>query len=201
MLGEDGVMKFVPPAKILIASDIFGMTEAFLRLARSLGPEPVPLCAHEDQALSFESEAEAYERFMQTGGIDAYVRRLRAALAADPAITALVGFSAGATAGWIACGSVEAHRLGAAVLFYGSRIRDHAALQPACPVRLIFAEYEAGFDPGPLVQGLAARGIPAELVQGAGHGFMNELSAKYSPLLHRRFLGELRRLMAAPGQG
>ena len=194
-------MKFVPPAKILIASDIFGMTEAFLRLARSLGPEPVPLCAHEDQALSFESEAEAYERFMQTGGIDAYVRRMRAVLAADPAITALVGFSAGATAGWIICGSVEAHRLGTAVLFYGSRIRDHAALRPACPVRLIFAEHEVGFDPGPLVQSLATRGIPAELVRGAGHGFMNELSTKYSPQLYRHFLGELRRHMAASDQG
>lgn len=194
-------MKFVPPAKILIASDIFGMTEAFLRLARSLGPEPVPLCAHEDQALSFESEAEAYERFMQTGGIDAYVRRMCAVLAADPAITALVGFSAGATAGWIICGSVEAPRVGTAVLFYGSRIRDHAALRPACPVRLIFAEHEVGFDPGPLVQSLATRGIPAELVRGAGHGFMNELSTKYSPQLYRHFLGELRRHMAASDQG
>jgi len=194
-------MKFIPPVKILVASDIFGMTEAFLRLARSLGPEPVPICAHEDQTLSFESEAEAYERFMQTGGVDAYARRMRAVLAADPAITALVGFSAGATAGWITACSVEAQRLVTAVLFYGSRIRDHAALRPACPVRLIFAEHEVGFDPRALVQGLAARGIPAELVRDAGHGFMNELSAKYSPQLHRHFLGELRRLVAASDQG
>lgn len=194
-------MKFVPPAKILVASDIFGMTEAFLRLARSLGPETVPLCAHEDQVLSFESESEAYERFMQTGGIDAYVRRMRAVLGGDPAITALVGFSAGATAGWITACSVETQRLGTAVLFYGSRIRDHAALRPACPVRLIFAEHEVGFDPGPLVQSFAARGIPTELVRGAGHGFMNELSAQYSPQLYRHFLGELRRLMGASGQG
>lgn len=194
-------MKFVPPAKILVASDIFGMTEAFQRLARSLGAEPVLLCAHEDQALCLQSEAEAYERFMQTGGVGAYVHRMRAVLADDPAITALVGFSAGATAGWIAACSVEAQRLGTAVLFYGSRIRDHAALIPACPVRLIFAEHEDGFDPRPLVQGLAARGIPAELVRGAGHGFMNELSAKYSPQLHLHFLGELRRLMGASGLG
>ena len=74
-------------------------------------------------------------------------------------------------------------------------------MRPACPVRLIFAEHEVGFDPGPLVQSLATRGIPAELVRGAGHGFMNELSAKYSPQLHLHFLGELRRLMGASGLG
>ena len=179
---------------LLIASDIFGMTDAFLRLARSLCPDPVLVCAHEDRSSSFADEAEAYGRFMTTGGVEGYARRVRRALAERPDISGLIGFSAGASAGWIASASPEAAGLHAAVLYYGSRIRDHAGLVPVCPVRLIFAANEASFDPAPLAAGLAARGLRAELVPGAGHGFMNELSANHSPVLRARHIRELNAL-------
>ena len=179
---------------LLIASDIFGMTDAFRRLALRLCADPVLLSAHADPALSFGDEDEAYDRFVEAGGVEEYAARLARVLGARPGIFGLVGFSAGASAGWIVSATPESAGLSGCVLFYGSRIRDHAGLVPACPVRLIFAERERSFDPAPLAAGLAERGVPAEVVPGSGHGFMNELSASYSPELYRRYMGELNAL-------
>jgi dienelactone hydrolase len=183
-------------ATLLIASDIFGMTDAFRRLARSLCRRPVPVSAHADPSLSFIDETEAYARFVEAGGVGAYAARIRRILTERPDISGLVGFSAGASAGWVVSATSESAGLSLCVLFYGSRVRDHAGLVPGCPVRLVFAERERSFDPAPLAAGLAARGVPAEVVPGSGHGFMNELSASYSPELYRRYTGELNTLFA-----
>jgi len=187
--------------KILVASDIFGMTGPFLRLVREIGGACVPVSAHADPDLSFRSEEEGYARFMEAGGVEPYARRILTALDADPAISFLVGFSAGASAAWIACADVPAARLDGAVLFYGSRIRGCAELAPRCPVRLVFAEREASFDPAPLVLSLAERGLDASLVRGCGHGFMNALSENFSPALYARFLTDLRGLVFSPESG
>jgi dienelactone hydrolase len=88
-------------ATLLIASDIFGMTDAFRRLARSLCRRPVPGSAHADPSLSFIDETEAYARFVEAGGVGAYAARIRRILTERPDISGLVGFSAGASAGWV----------------------------------------------------------------------------------------------------
>lgn len=187
----------MPVARTLVATDIFGITPEVLRLARRLCPDPLMISAHADSELSFASEALAYERFLAGGGVEAYARRLRQRLEADPLIANLVGFSAGASAGWIAAAAPAARGLHCAVLFYGSRIREHVALRPLCPVRLVFAEHEASFSPAWLVYELVASGVRAELVPGSRHGFMNELSAGFSARLQRRFIAELAPVLVA----
>ncbi len=187
----------LPVARTLVATDIFGITPEAVRLAGRLCPDPLLISAHEDPGLHFQSEALAYERFLAGGGVEAYARRLLLRLEREPGIANLVGFSAGASAGWIAAASPAARELRQAVLFYGSRIREHVALRPLCPVRLVFAEHEASFSPAGLVQDLVAQGVRAELVPGSRHGFMNELSAGFFEPLRERFVEELAPILAA----
>jgi dienelactone hydrolase len=189
----------VKPVRTLIATDIFGITPELVRLAGRLCSDPLLISAHEDPELSFASEAQAYKSFLAGGGVEAYARRLQQRLEADPSIASLVGFSAGASAGWIAAAAPVALGLSQAVLFYGSRIREQVALRPLCPVRLIFAEEEASFIPAGLVHDLTASGVRAELVPGSRHGFMNELSAGFSLRLQRRFIAELAQVLSPSG--
>lgn len=164
--------------KILVAADIFGETEDLRSLARSLDDHFLIVSPHAEPQARFTREAQAYAAFQAGGGLDAYVADLARALRRYRP-DALVGFSAGATAAWIASADPACRNLRLAILFYGSRIRDFRHLRPCCPVRLYFAEHEEAFDAGRLARELAAAGMETEIFVGCRHGFMNPLSPGY----------------------
>lgn len=160
---------------ILLASDVFGQTPEFVSLSQQLGSEPHLI----SPAGTFSREEEAYDTFQAAGGLPLYVCRVQEALQRY-APEVFIGFSVGATAGWVALSSDEFPSVKRALLLYGSRIRDYQELQPACPTHLLFAEHEASFDPGPLADRLRARGMDAEILPNSQHGFMNSLSPGYN---------------------
>lgn len=190
---------------VLLVTDVFGVTDRVRAFARQL-PAHVVTVSPYPKALAFAHEQEGYAAFLSVGGVDAYARRAAESLRADaPGREApfdlAIGFSAGATALWLclAAAELDAHLPRRAELYYGSRIRDHAGLRPRRPVRLLFAEREASFDPVPLAAQLHKQGVEAAVLPGTSHGFMNPLSPGFDPQV---MAGELQRLSALlqPGQ-
>ncbi|MCX7218625.1 MAG: dienelactone hydrolase family protein [Burkholderiales bacterium] len=180
---------------VLIATDVFGITPALASLVRSLGCECLLVSPFDDPDLYFQSEQKAYHAFLTTGGVARYADKVSALLhensVQEKTIRMAIGFSAGASALWMCCARTEARQLQAAVLFYGSRIRDHKDLQPICPLRLIFAEKEAAFDAVELTQELQRRGHQAELARTTSHGFMNPYSRGFDVKIQAMYLEQL----------
>ena len=180
---------------VLIATDVFGITPALASLVRSLGCECLLVSPFDDPSLYFQSEQKAYHAFLASGGVARYADKVSALLheksVQDKTIRMAVGFSAGASALWMSSARPEAAQLQAAVLFYGSRIRDHKDLQPICPLRLIFAEKEAAFDAAALTQELQRRGHQVELARTTSHGFMNPYSRGFDVKIQAMYLDQL----------
>ncbi|MES2046798.1 MAG: dienelactone hydrolase family protein [Pseudomonadota bacterium] len=177
---------------ILLATDVFGVTPAVASLARALGQQSLVLSPFDDTELYFQSEQTAYYAFLAQGGVAHYADKLRQTLREHRAsLKMAIGFSAGASALWIASADEAALQLQAAVLFYGSRIRDHKEVQPCCPVRFIFAEEEAAFDAAQLTAELQQLGHQAELVRGTSHGFMNPYSRGFDVKIQALYLDQL----------
>lgn len=162
---------------VLIATDVFGSSPAIASLVRSLACTCLVVSPYDQEQIVFHSEQIAYHAFLAEGGVARYAAKVTQLLQ-DPAnkIRLAIGFSAGASALWIASASPAAANLAGMTLFYGSRIRDHQDVQALCPVRLIFAEHETAFDAAQLSSALLQKGRQAELAKGSKHGFMNPYS-------------------------
>ena len=186
---------------ILLATDVFGPTPALENMVRTLGQPCVVISPFDDPQLYFHEEKTAYDAFLVQRGVTRYAEKLIHALQEYGAnIQMTIGFSAGASALWIASTNEAATQLRANILFYGSRIRDHKNVQPYCPVRLIFAENEPAFNAAALCKDLRDLGHQAELVRGAKHGFMNPHSSGFDGKIQAIFLKQLSRLAIELGE-
>lgn len=188
-------MRQAPLLRVLIATDIFGHTPEVQDLARRLGAATRIVSPYGGERPRFGSEMEAYAAFSARTSVEKFAGELATRLSEVPFDLAL-GFSAGASALWLCLAQAAPWLPGQALLYYGSRIRDAAALTPACPTRLVFAEREASFDPAGLVHQLKERGLDARLVAGSAHGFMNPLSPGHDPALAAQELARIRTLLA-----
>ncbi|MBI3285475.1 MAG: dienelactone hydrolase family protein [Burkholderiales bacterium] len=182
-----------PPPQVLIATDVFGNTPAVASLVRQLGVTALVVSPHEEER-QFRNEQLAYQAFLAIGGVARYADKLAQVLQQEQ-INYAIGFSAGASALWINASQPQAALLQAMTLFYGSRIRDQRTLLPRCPVRLIFAEQEAAFDPAELAADLQRRGHAAEIAKGSRHGFMNPYSRGSCVKAQARYTQELQEQM------
>ncbi len=184
--------------KILIATDVFGLTPAVATLARHFPYACELISPFEGQ--HFQSERLAYTHFVANGGVAAYSEKiasqLHTAQLSGQYLMAL-GFSAGASALWALSEQEQWKNCQQMVLFYGSRIRELREVKPVCPVRLIFAEKEAAFEPKELVADLCQRGHQAELARQASHGFMNSYSAGYQAKLYTQYVEQLLQALLA----
>ncbi|WP_423709390.1 hypothetical protein [Undibacterium sp. WLX3042] len=190
-----------PAATVLIATDVFGITPAVQSLVRQLSVNALIISPFQDTERQFRSEQDAYQAFIAEGGVARYTEKLNAILQQRSGLKHAIGFSAGASALWISSQHEFVRSLQNMVLFYGSRIRDHREIRPVCPVRLIFAEQEAAFDPAGLVSDLRQRGHTAELAKATRHGFMNAYSRGCCVKSQTRYSAELFALLhPASGQ-
>ncbi|TCL74102.1 dienelactone hydrolase [Hydrogenispora ethanolica] len=149
------------------------------------------------EPFEYEAAAEAYAYFLNEVGFEkAYQEARRIILDQLPRYDALylMGFSAGATVAW-RCSELGVR---GAVGYYGSRIRDFAAVRPECPVLLFFPETEPGFTVAELVETLNHRPKVECHVFAGAHGFADPFSARYHQAsaaraegLLQRFLGEI----------
>jgi dienelactone hydrolase len=185
--------------KTIIASDIYGRTPALMALAGELDRQAVVLSPWDGEGCPFATEQEAHRAFVAGEGVAGYAARVTAAAGDGPAF--LVGLSAGATAVWLHTAGAGCHPDSRAVLFYGSRIRNHLALRPRCRVQAIFAEIEAAFDPKTIIAQIVSENVTVHIEPRAAHGFMNPLSPgygedfarKYGEMVRQQHIGWMRR--------
>lgn len=184
--------------KTLVITDLYGVTAELRALLAPLGDSLQWLSPWPGEGCPFPDEGAAHRAFIAEQGFAAYVRRIEEACGGEPVF--LVAFSVGATAAWLhACGP-DAHPDSAAVLFYGSRIREHAQMVPGFPVEAIFAEREAAFEPAALVAALERARVSCTLVPGTNHGFMNPRSPNFDATLAGRWVGEIGKRLEARGE-
>ncbi|MFZ6656744.1 dienelactone hydrolase family protein [Undibacterium sp. TJN19] len=178
--------------ELLIVTDVFGNTPAIANFARQFSLTSLIASPLSDAHSQFATEKLAYHAFIAGGGIAFYSKQLASLLERhQTSLRYAIGFSAGASALWINSATPAMAGLQASVLFYGSRIREHRDIQPNSPVRLIFSEQEAAFEPAELVSDLRQRGHAAEIVKNTRHGFMNPYSSGYCLKTQERFVNEL----------
>jgi dienelactone hydrolase len=159
------------PLPIVIATDIHGISHAVRTQWRSLGEDITLVSPWDGDGCPHVSEEAAVLAFHAQNGLLAFADKIAQAANQRPAL--LVGFSVGATSMWLHAGSPRCHPQSRALLYYGSRIRDHLAVIPRCAVSLVFAEHEPSFEPATLVAQLSQAGVDASIVPGTWHGFMN----------------------------
>ncbi len=186
------VSALASPPVLLIVTDVFGNTPAVASFARQFPLPSLIVSPFTGERTQYPAETLAYHAFLAEGGVAAYAEHLAGILEThQSSLRYAIGFSAGASALWLNSANPALAGLQQAVLFYGSRIRDHREVQPVCPTRLIFAEQEAAFEPAELVADLRKRNQDAELVKGSKHGFMNPYSAGFCLKTQERFMKEL----------
>ena len=164
----------------LIASDIFGKTDALRQLAEDLPGESKILDPYGGKTTTFADEAHAYNVFNQQVGHDNYAESLRREINNTEGAFQLLGFSAGATACWRnACDEKDAG-LRQVICIYGSQIRHHCHLQPAVPTMLVLPARESSFDVTEHAEALAK--IPLTTLRKTPylHGYMNRLSLNFN---------------------
>ena len=179
---------------LLIATDIFGHTPDVQDLARQLGATARIVSPYGGERPRFASEMEAHAAFSARTTIESYSATLAGHLRGRTFDLAL-GFSVGATALWLCLAQGAPWLPRRAILYYGSRIRQHTELRPQRPTRLLFAEQETSFDPAELAAKLRALGHDATVIPGSRHGFMNPLSPGHDPELAARELEAIKALL------
>ena len=117
----------------------------------------------------YDQQDEAYRHFSDNVGFDtAGVESLLAGLREKYGTVLVIGYSVGATLGWLAarsglCDGVICH--------YGSRIRQHSDIAPPCPTLVIIASDEPAFDPRIMQNELEKKPSVSCRMFNAQHGF------------------------------
>lgn len=150
-----------------------------------------------DQSGTFDyaEESIAYRNFMQLGFVSA-ANRLKSVLRELRPLyrnVYVVGYSVGATTGWLCSG--EEGLMDGFVGFYGSRIRDYLSVTPQCPALLFFPTEEIAFDVDDLVNQLRQQKYAVSQFDGK-HGFADPDNANYSPEADRQSFNELLRFIS-----
>ena len=133
------------------------------------------------QQFDFSGETQAYAKFTEHGGFDAYCDTLNKALANDlmakPVL--FVGFSAGGAALWKVLSERVGHTNSHLIAFYPGQIRRHLSKQPTVNTSIVFPKLEQHFDLSAVIEYLVTK--PAlNLIQNKFlHGYANPSSENY----------------------
>lgn len=165
--------------KTIVAADIHGVSAALRSLLAPFCGEAIFVSPWDGDGCPYDSEQQAHAAFFANQGIESYADKISAAAGSEPAF--IIAFSVGASAAWLHAASGRGHAASRATLFYGSRIRDYAALTPRFDVTAVFAESEASFSPAQLARRIASERVRTCVEAGTHHGFMNPDSPNYAP--------------------
>lgn len=181
--------------KLLVATDIFGETpelcawlkpvaassNMLLELVAPYANPQTQLLTKQDVSSTQEQatpDTEAYQLFLQQGGMAGYLEKLQSVLKAQQGAYITVGFSAGAAALWQLSAAPQPG-LRQFIGFYGGQIRHCPELQPLVATSLIWAE-ETHFEVDQLHHQLQKLPLVQSYLTSFQHGFINPHSAGYN---------------------
>jgi len=165
--------------RLFIATDIFGQQPFVMKLASDYleqGYETLIVSPYNEKR-RFKSEKDAYQSFVDCGGMDAYIKKLKVLVAKSETNPIMLGFSAGASAIWALSGDYQFSRT---LLFYPGQIRHYLEVAPKSPVRIVFPRAEAHFDLTTVINKLHKINGVESVKTPLEHGFFNPMSLNYS---------------------
>ena len=170
---------------IVLAHEIYGVNkhmEYMQKRLSKLGIDVIcPNLLHRETPFTYAEEALAYQDFIQNIGFEygvQHVNQVITKLKQRYQKVGVVGFSVGATIAWLCS---ENKMCDFVVGCYGSRIRNHTDIDPACPTLLIFPTEERAFDVHILVETLKKKeykDLKLKSFPGV-HGFIDSFSQNY----------------------
>lgn len=184
--------------RLVVVSDIFGKTDAFVELAAEIGRgyQVVELLdPYGGSDHNFADEKKAYDYFQKHVGLKEYSKKLSELLATKTKTAChLVGFSVGASALWLNSDKPLFHSETKIVGLYSSQIRNYLEIKPQVEVELYFPRYEEHFDIEEVIGKLEGyRGVRCFLTNYL-HGFMNKKSPNYNKSGYMKYLEILQTL-------
>lgn len=171
--------------RVLIVTDIFGVTASVLSLANALMAERAQVEVvdpYDGKEKSFSREQSAYDAFLANCGHDSYFRKVQNAISSSLEELVIIGFSAGASAAWRNMESDWQSNILHFVGFYPGQIRYHLHIAPKYPCTIVFPKREEHFDVNDVSGILNEIDNVQCIITDYGHGFMNPLSHQYSSI-------------------
>jgi len=185
--------------KLFLVTDIFGRTPALEAIGEELSHEVFDLeivDPYEGTHHCFETEAAAYDHFMDLVGLKKYASILAETLPLFGPDIVLIGFSVGASAIWEVSDRSPFAHIKKAVCFYGSQIRQKTHLHPVFDIDLIFPKHEPHFDVDDLIRDLQRKDRITCTKSKGLHGFMNKLSTHFDPACYTDCIRDLKASLA-----
>lgn len=167
---------------IIIASDIFGMTPSLNKFVKKLAKQAqvAIIDPYHGEQVNFKNEEQAYQAFIDEGGMDAYTLQLQNILTYIEQPVVLIGFSAGASALWRLIdkplGLAAVHFIG----FYPGQIRHYLEVIPHVPTTLLMPKHEQHFDINEIIAKLPKSELLSISQFNLEHGFMNNQSPGFN---------------------
>ena len=202
---------------IIVLHEIYGFNDHIAGLCKDLSEAGYDVICPDlldgKPTFGYEQIEEAYLYFMNFIGLEAAAKLVTFLLRQEEASYKrifLMGASVGATVAWMCCGDsarqddefqggASLAKCTGAICLYGSRIRDFMEIAPKCPVLLLFAETEEGFDPRELKEELKTKEHTETYILEGKHGFADPYSVNYSAasaleakMIVRGFLARIR---------
>mgnify|MGYP006981146476 CR=1 FL=1 len=181
---------------MLVACDIFGMSEAFLSFLKetNIADHAVIASPYHGTKNHFETEQQAYQYFQQQGGIEAYVLGLSIILKKNTEIKHVVGFSAGAAALYKVVSQLPLINI-KLTLFYPGQIRHFLDKHPHSYCHIIFPVKEPNFSLLEVIKVLKLK--PSVKVEQTiyQHGFMNKESLGFNQAAYSHYSQMLKKLV------
>lgn len=185
---------------IVVLHEIYGINDHIVKVCQELHCSgfdvACPNLLGRDKPFSYNEEAAAYRHFMDNVGF-----KCAAKLVTDLLMKfrhqyrriLLIGYSVGATTGWLCC--KDENICDGFIGFYGSRIRDYLDIVPKRPVLLFFPEEEKSFNTNELAAKLSyIKNIEVHILEG-GHGFADPFSINFNQQLHNAAKAIMKRFL------
>jgi dienelactone hydrolase len=169
--------------RVLILTDIFGLTAAVLWLASSLRDKQIiveVVDPYDGADKAFINEQSAYESFLANCGHDSYFRKVENAISSSLEELVIIGFSAGASAAWRVMECDLKPKILHFIGFYPGQIRNYLNITPKYPCTIVLPNHEEHFSVSEVSSILTEIDNVHCIHTEFGHGFMNPLSYYYS---------------------
>lgn len=169
---------------IVVLHEIYGINEHITMVGGDLALAGLAVVCPDllnlGNPFSYDHEPEAYQYFLNNVGfakaaelVTDLLREVRERYRR----VILLGFSIGATTGWLVSGAVA--DCDGFIGFYGSRIRDYLYVAPKYPVLLFLPLAETSFKTEELAVKLVNKeNVTVQILEG-GHGFADPFSRNY----------------------
>ncbi|PID15665.1 hypothetical protein CSV63_07770 [Sporosarcina sp. P34] len=168
---------------IIVLHEIYGINQFMNDICVSLSEKDFdvicPNLLTQETPFDYSQEEVAYENFMQHDSFENNARKVKELVVEmkdQYAKVFILGFSVGATIAWLCS---EEKCVDGMVGYYGSRIRDYAGMNPACPTLLYFPNTEKSFNVNEMVVKLEKPNVEVYLYDGQ-HGFSDPYAFAYN---------------------